>query len=154
MAQANPALIKCLRDTAERLNRANTVYRWSHQGACNCGHLAQTVTHLPAAEIHAKALEKAGDWSEKAFEYCPGSKYPIDHILESLWALGLGSRDIHHLENLSDPQVLARIPREFRPLTKNSREDFVLYLQVWADLLQHQDPARQSAGEEKSTANR
>ena len=131
----NPTLIDALRRTADRL-LAGASYQWSHQGSCNCGHLVQTVTRHSKSQIHAMALEKAGDWSEKAIEYCPGSGYPIDHILETLWDLGLAPEDVVNLEHLSDPMVLKRLPPEYRHLQRNNREDLLVYLNLWADLLE------------------
>lgn len=47
-ALGHPTLerILALRHAAER-PRQGAPYRWTHQGAWNCGHLAQTVTKLP-----------------------------------------------------------------------------------------------------------
>jgi hypothetical protein len=33
-------------------------------GACNCGFLAQEITHLRKAEIHSRAMQSTGDWNE------------------------------------------------------------------------------------------
>ena len=44
MAYATPVLIEALRATALKLDSETTVYRWTHMGACNCGHLAQHLT--------------------------------------------------------------------------------------------------------------
>ena len=107
--RAHPDLIEALRRTASRLE-AGADYRWTHMGSCNCGHLAQTVTCLPREEIHRLALEKAGDWGEQARQYCPTSGYPIDHVLTTLFDLGLARDDVWHLEPLSDPDVLRRRP--------------------------------------------
>lgn len=136
-------LILALRHTAERL-RQGAPYRWTHQGACNCGHLAQTVTKLPREEIHRRAVEKAGDGSEHAIEYCPKSGYPIDHIIESMLAIGRATDDLVHLERLTDPKVLARIEGT-RHLDHRSRDDVVLYLEAWADLLEEQRAAQHAA---------
>jgi hypothetical protein len=49
---------------------------------------------------------------------------------------GLSLVDLGHLERLSDPEILAQIEKERRDsLNKNSREDVIFYLQVWANLL-------------------
>ena len=147
--RAHPDLIEALRRTASRL-AAGADYRWTHMGSCNCGHLAQTVTRLPKEEIHRLALEKAGNWGEQAREYreyrppggikggeyCPTSGYPIDHVLTALFELGLDRDDIWHLERLSDPDVLRRLPLGERDLDCRDREDTVLYMRTWADLLE------------------
>lgn len=144
MAQANPQLINALLETADRMSDPSINYQWTHQGACNCGHLAQTVTQLSRAEIHAMALERAGDWSEHAVDYCPSSRYPIDHIIRTLLGLGLSTQDLVHLERLNNREILRAVDRQQLPLKKNRREDVVLYLRTWASLLSQQLPAKES----------
>jgi hypothetical protein len=135
MTMAIPPLIQALRMTALRLD-SGVQFRWTHMGACICGNLAQTVTRLSAADIHRAALQKAGDWGEQAYDYCPTSGLPIDHIMGTLMELGLGAADIRHLERLSDPQVLRRLPLEQQMLNRLERNDVILYLNTWADLLE------------------
>ncbi len=136
-ARANPDLIEALRVTAARL-AAGAEYRWTHMGSCNCGHLAQTVTRLPREEIHRLALQKAGDWGEQALDHCPTSGYPIDHVIRSLLDLGLTGDDLRHLERLSDARVLRRLPVDRRHLDQRDRDDVVVYLRTWADLLEEE----------------
>ncbi len=128
-------LITALRRTSARLDDPETRYQWSHQGRCNCGHLVQTLTGRRPDEIHALALEKAGDWSQHAVDYCPASGFPIDHVIAEMLALGLTTRDLEHLERLSDRRVL-RAAGPGRELDFRAREDVVLYLRAWADLLE------------------
>ena len=134
--RAAPELIAALRTTARRLERG-VRYRWAHMGSCNCGHLAQTLTRLPRQEIHRLALQKAGDWGEQARQYCPTSGYPMDHILGVMRSYGLDADDIWHLERLSDPEVLRRLPPGQRHLDHRLREDVVRYLRTSADLADH-----------------
>lgn len=135
MGRPTHELVEALRITARRL-RTGVPYRWTHQGACNCGHLAQTVTRLSKAELHKLALEKAGDWAEHAIDYCPDSGYPLDHVIEKILELGLSTDDIVHLERLSDPAVVAEAKRQGRQLDYRSRDDVVWYLDTWAQLLE------------------
>jgi len=137
MARANPRLIEALAETAERLNRGDR-YAWTHMGSCNCGHLAQTVTHLDRATIHAMALEKSGDWSEQVQQWCPTSGKRIDALIGELRDIGLDLDDLRHLERLSDPEVLRRIPVALRPLHHKDRGDVVLYLQAWRSKLEEE----------------
>ena len=137
MARPTPELIAALRATALRL-ADGAAYQWTHMGACNCGHLAQTVTQRPAAEIHALALEKRGDWADKAMDYCPTSGYPIDHVIGQLIGLGLDLDDIVHLERLSDPAILTALAPAQRPLNHKLRAHVVAYLQAWAGQLEAQ----------------
>lgn len=143
MTQPQPRLIEALRATARRLS-SGVAYRWTHMGMCNCGHLAQTVTGLSKEELHRMALEKAGDWSEQVIDFCPTSGYPMDHLITTLLDLGLTRGDLQHLEGLSGPEILRRLPPGERHLDKRCRGDAVRYLRLWADLLEE----RWMAGQE------
>lgn len=134
MARASKMLIDALLQTAARL-RTGATYQWTHMGACNCGHLAQTVTKVSRADLHAMALERAGDWSEQVVEYCPTSNLPIDHVIATMLAMGLTVEDLAHLERLSDQTVLALLPRGERHLDYRKRDDVVRYLETWAEML-------------------
>lgn len=137
MAFATAQLIDALTRTAARL-REGADYQWTHMGACNCGHLAQTVTHLSRAQLHALALEKPGDWSEQAIDFCPTSGFPMDHVIATMLELGLTTRDLVHLERLTDAAVVSSLPLSRRHLDYRKRDDVVLYLETWARLLSHQ----------------
>ena len=139
MAKATPELVKALRTTAARLSQG-APYQWGHMGCCNCGHLAQTLTHLSRAEIHKMALRRAGDWGEQVVEYCPTSGFPLDHVIDTMLEAGLSRDDIRHLENLDDLLILRQIPLERRHLKRNNRDDAVLYIMTWADMLDAQLP--------------
>ena len=129
-------LIQALRDTARRL-AAEAPYQWGHMGSCNCGHLAQTVTRLTKAEIHTQAMERYGDWERQLVEYCPTSGLPFDQTIDEMLALGFSREDLTALEKLDDHTVRAVIPFERRnALRHNQRDDVVLYLSTWADLLE------------------
>ncbi len=137
MARPNLPLIDALRITAQRLAEGAD-YRWTHMGSCNCGHLAQTVTRLDRASLHRMALEKAGDWSEQARDYCPNSGYPLDHVIRSLLDLGLSTNDLADLERLQNDSVRRRLPPGERELDHRAPQDTVRYLRAWADLLEDQ----------------
>lgn len=130
--------VSALRRTAARL-RLGARYQWGHFGACNCGHLAQTLTNLSREEIHRAAVERAKDWGDAAVEYCPTSGYPLDHILTEILSAGFSLDDVAHLEELSAKRVLAELPEERRHLRRNDREDLIAYLLAWADLLERED---------------
>jgi hypothetical protein len=141
MARANRTLINALRSTAARLQQG-APYRWTHMGACNCGHLAQTVTRLDAEDIRRYALERTGEWAEQGLEYCPTSGYPMDAILSSLFELGLYAEDLAQLERLSDPAVLRRLPEDIRKtLSYRERDHVVMYMRAMADMLEDLVPA-------------
>ncbi len=136
MAQRTLPVIQALRATAQRL-AVQAPYQWGHMGSCNCGHLAQTITKLTKAEIHTRAMQRYGDWERQLIDYCPTSGLPIDDTIDEMLALGFTRADLTHLERLSDPTIRAVIPFERRnALRHNQRDDVVLYLRTWADLLE------------------
>ncbi|MEQ8981280.1 MAG: hypothetical protein RL846_25275 [Deltaproteobacteria bacterium] len=134
MAEPSLRLIEALRQTADRLD-GGAPYRWTHMGSCNCGHLVQTVTNKTAAEIHARALEKAGDWSAQAIDHCPTSGLTIDHIIDARLGLGLGRSDIVELERLGSRRVRQRLDGE---VSHKRRSDVVRYMRAWAVLLEEE----------------
>jgi hypothetical protein len=131
----NPPLVHALRVTARRLASPDAPYRWTHQGHCNCGHLAQTLTEFGPAHIHAAGLEAPGDWSEHARDYCPTSGLAVDAIIARMLDAGLTPEDLIHLERLSDPRTLSALPEGQRDLDYRRREDVVRYLELWAERL-------------------
>lgn len=126
-----------MRATAARL-AGDVSYAWGHLGMCNCGHLVQTLCAIPPPAIHQMALERDGDWEALANSYCPTSGFAIDDVITELVRAGLTTEDIGHLEKLSDPAVLAALPGGHRWLRRNLRDDVVVYLQTWADVLEAQ----------------
>ena len=137
MAKPSVALIQKLRQAARQIGTGSP-YEWGHMGSCNCGHLAQAITQRPKGEIHASALQRHGDWEQQLIDYCPQSGLPMDQIIDEMLALGLTRQDLTHLEKLGDPTILRALPPERRYLRHNLREDVVLYLKTWADLLEQQ----------------
>lgn len=135
MAKPNPELIGAIERTIFKLQNG-APYQWGHMGACNCGNLAQELTHISKAEIHKFAMQRHGDWNEQLIDYCPSSGYPMDLMVGKMLEFGLTIEDLSHLERLSDPEILFSMEKEKRDqLNKNSREDLVFYLQTWAKLL-------------------
>ena len=135
MAKANPELIAAIERTITKLQHGAS-YEWGHMGACNCGNLAQELTKITKAEIHKFAMQRHGDWNDQLIDYCPDSGYPLDLMVSKMLEFGLSLDDLRHLERLSDPEILAMMDQEKRDkLNKNSREDLVFYLQLWAKLL-------------------
>ncbi|WP_400190648.1 hypothetical protein [Hymenobacter sp. B81] len=138
MASSSLPVIEALRTTAQRL-AAEAPYQWGHMGSCNCGHLAQTITRLSKADIHARALQRYGDWDQQLRDYCPSSGLPIDAVIDEMLALGFTRGDLAYLERLSDPLIRAALPLERRHgLQHNRRDDVVLYLRTWAELLEQE----------------
>nr|MBI1231632.1 hypothetical protein [Cytophagales bacterium] len=136
MANPTPELILGIRKTIKKL-KDGAPYQWGHMGACNCGNLAQEITKLNKGEIHRYAMQRHGDWNEQLVDYCPTSGYPMDLMVTKMLEAGLTLDDLMHLEKLSDPEILRRIPAERRQnLAKNAKNDVILYMEVWVKLLE------------------
>ena len=131
----NQKLKTALSTTINRLSKKETPYQWGHFGQCNCGHLAQSVTQFTSREIHQSASLLGGDWGVRAEEFCPVSRHLIDDIIRQLLVIGLEQEDIIHLENLSDPQILKKIPGQPKELERHSKEDAIKYLQAMYDFI-------------------
>lgn len=131
MARATDEVIAALRTTAVRLQQG-APYQWGHSGMCNCGHLAQTITHLPGAEIHR---EVAGEWSEYLEDHCPVTGERLDRLRAKMVRFGFEPTELAALEQLADPAVLHALPGGHRHLVRNQRDDVALYLETWAQLL-------------------
>ena len=135
MAYPNLTLIGALRQAAKNLE-SGAPYAWGHHGACNCGHVLQVVTHLTKEEILRHAHTGIGEWTEIAEDYCDVSSAPAYLLIAKLEAIGLTPTDIHCLEYLKDRAVLEQLPGGFRWLSKNMREDVILYFRTFAQLLE------------------
>jgi hypothetical protein len=137
MAQANSAVIDTLRATAAKIE-SDARYQWGHMGLCNCGFLAQEITKLTKTEIHTRAMQRHGDWTEQLNDYCPTSGLPMDQIIDALIDFGFSADDLRHLEKLSDGQILRSLPIHQRNLHHNIKRDVVKYLRTWANLVEEQ----------------
>ncbi len=135
MSQPTFKIIEALRKTVNQLENGNR-YEWGHMGSCNCGNLAQTITSFSRAEIQKFALEKRGDWSEQLVDYCPTSGLPMDLIIAKMIDFGFSRQDLHHLEWLSDQDILTNLGVSF--LNRNLKSDTILYLKSWSNLLEEQ----------------
>lgn len=163
MAVPTARLVVALRETAARLASPAAVYRWSHFGHCNCGHLAQTITGLPARTIYQAAFRRPGDWGQQAAaldvpdfgdrpandegawepegtDHCAATGSPLEVVLGAMYDVGLERRDIEHLEDLSDERVLRRLGAVATGLPRDDRASVVRYLEAWADLVESQLP--------------
>lgn len=137
MAIASAKLIDILQQTIALLERSEQ-YQWGHSGACNCGHLAQVITGHDKSQIHYWAMQKGGDWTDNAGDYCQSSGYEIDRVIEIMLQVGLQIEDIQDIETLSNPKVLAHLPAEKRQLSHNKKEDVIFYFQTWVALLEQE----------------
>jgi hypothetical protein len=135
MATPTIQLISALRETATRLKNG-AHYAWGHHGACNCGNLLQTVTRLSEGEILRHAHTGIGEWTELAQEFCPVTNAPLTLVISRLEEIGLTPSDIHHIEYLSDREVLNYLPGGFRWLKRNKRADAIDYFEAFANMLE------------------
>ena len=135
MAYPTEELIIGLRKAAEQL-RSGSHYAWGNHGACNCGHLVQMITGLSEKEILRYAHTGIGEWTELGTEYCTITQAPLNLIITKLQEVGLNTTDIHHIEYLSDKEVLSNLPGGFRWLQRNKREDVISYFEAFAEILE------------------
>jgi hypothetical protein len=174
MARASSRLVVALRETAARLEREETVYRWSQLAHCNCGHLTQTITGLSPGAIHEAAAKQRGDWAEQArsaraehaqpdygsrpaldegawepedLEICPVAELGMSQIFAELSAWGLDAADVGALERLDDPEVRRRLGTHTIDFLHSDRRNVVAYLRAWASLLEEQVSERVARGE-------
>lgn len=124
MANVSIAVIDTLRATASKIE-SDTRYQWGHMGLCNCGFLAQEITKLSKSEIHTRAMQRHGDWTEQLNDYCPTSGLPMDQLIDELIVFGFTADDMRHLEKLSDGQILRTLPVHKCNLQYNSKKDVV-----------------------------
>jgi hypothetical protein len=136
MAHPNIELISALRETANRLRQPQTKYAWGNHGSCNCGNLLQTITRLDEKEILRVARTGIGEWTELAEDYCGVTDAPVSLLISKLQEIGLTPSDIHNIEYLEDKTVLQALPGGFRWLSRNQREDVIVYLETMAEQLE------------------
>lgn len=134
MSSRSFKLPKILRDTVARL-ATGAEYAWTHMGACNCGHLAQTITGLSPSEVRKITYEKPGEWADQVRDYCPTSGYEMDELIGMMLDLGITRAELAHLEHLSDPAVVARMGIPRHTLSHRNRVHVMAYLRAWADLI-------------------
>lgn len=135
MAKKSIEIINLLRTTASAIESSQD-YQWGHMGACNCGHLAQQITKLSKAEIHQKAMQSHGDWTEQLNDYCPTSGLPLDTLISDMLSVGFDAEDLKHLERLSDASILNTLPAHQKYLIHNRKADVVIYLKAWANKIE------------------
>ena len=135
MAKASLDIIDALRRTAKKL-ATGTAYMWGHMGSCNCGNLAQEITKMSKEQIHAYAMQGHGDWNEQLNDYCEASQMPMDLLIHELLMTGFSTEDLKNLEKLADNDILMRLPIEKRYLHHNYRDDVIVYLNEWANMLE------------------
>jgi hypothetical protein len=127
-------LAEKLRLTAARLTTTNE-YKWTHQGRCNCGFLAQTLTGNSAARIHQLAVQSEGEWVDHAAAYCEKSGLPIDQVIKEMLSFGLTVDELSDLEHLRAIEVLRWMPIGQKHPDYRRKEDVIAYFGTWAQVL-------------------
>jgi len=135
MARNDLNVVNVLRKTAMVLAES-TDYQWGHMGSCNCGYLAQQITHLKKNQIHSYAMQRHGDWNEQLNDYCPTSGLPMDDLISEMINFGFDPDDLKNLERLSDKRIINSLPEGERNLHFNAKNDLITYLNTWASLLE------------------
>ena len=135
MARNIISVINVLRETARAIG-IDGDYQWGHMGSCNCGFLAQQITHLKKSQIHSYAMQRYGDWNEQLNDYCPSSGMPMDDLISEMISFGFDTDDLKNLERLSDKRILNSLPDGKRNLYFNVKSDVITYLNAWAALLE------------------
>jgi hypothetical protein len=135
MAKTTIEIVEVLRKTAQNIADSDN-YQWGHMGSCNCGFLAQEITHLNKDQIHNTAMQGHGDWNEQLNDYCPTSGLRMDDLISSMISFGFDTADLKHLERLSDPMILRSFPINERNLSRNVKTDVVRYIQRWAEMVE------------------
>ena len=128
-------LIQALKKTAADLENG-CKYEWGHMGRCNAGCLVQNLMDKTDTEIAKMVDFDLAEWSEHAKEYCNGSKKNVQDLFLNLQHYGLGYKDVMHIEHLSDPKVLSRLPQNGHYLRKNEPKDVSVYMLEFAKQLQ------------------
>lgn len=124
-----------LEETASRLE-AGAGYEWGHVGRCNCGHLVQTLSGRGEWEIFHAFERELGEWSELAAHHCDTTNAEVGLMFNELAQVGFSREDVMHLEYLSDPRVLNRLPADRPPLRRNRPVDVAWYMRELAAVLQ------------------
>lgn len=138
MAIPSLELADVLRRTAKRIDSGKSNYDWKHIGICNCGNLVQIVTGKNKRQIYESGRQKHGDWEMLTYLFKENSSYEIDKIIKAMLDFGFSLEDIVNLENLSCPRVLSRLPKERQYPKRDRREDVILYLETWAEMIEEE----------------
>lgn len=127
-------MAEALRKAANKIEKER--YSWKDLGHCNCGNLAQVVTGKSGKEILRQGIKKHGDWQMLVGLHRENSMYEIDHVIDSMIEIGFRLDQISKLETLSDQEILNEIGVDLR---RDKREDVILYLNTWADLIEREN---------------
>lgn len=105
-------LSQTLNMVADKLDAGTVEYSWWNPQQCNCGVVAQAILGISRSKLD-KFLDRyeGGTWEGMVNEVCPMTGRPTARIFAELHDAGLTRDDLIHLERLSDPNVLALLPK-------------------------------------------
>jgi hypothetical protein len=111
------------------------------------------MTDLSSRDIFKIAQSNYVDeWTEFANDYCPADGASIDRLTDVLLGAGFELKDVHQLEYLTNPKVLAAIPGGPRHLEKGKASDAALYMRTWASLLELEIKAQSASAQTAAPA--
>jgi hypothetical protein len=130
-----------LDNAADQLNRTWFGYEWNDRTRCNCGIVACEILRSSPARLQ-KLLPPIYEngvfrpsWRSMTETYCADTGLARHEVFGPLLAAGLRPADFAHLEELSHPEIRARMGpfRRATDAVRHSRKsDVVAYLRAWA----------------------
>ena len=130
-----------LDNAADELSRTMIGYQWKDRTRCNCGVVARQVVQTTPSKLK-KLLPPIYDggnfyptWSSMTEHYCSTTGLTKNEVFQGLFTAGLIYSDFSHLEELSHPEILARMEplrREKKPVLRSRKSDVIAYLRAWA----------------------
>jgi hypothetical protein len=130
-----------LDNAADELKRTWFGYEWNDRTRCNCGVVARQVMQTTATQLKRllPPIYENGvfrpTWSSMTAAYCPATGLTRHEVFSRLLSAGLQPSDFSHLEELADPEILARMAphrQEKGPVAKSRKSDVIAYLRSWA----------------------
>ncbi|MEI9999411.1 MAG: hypothetical protein WDO13_09695, partial [Verrucomicrobiota bacterium] len=145
-----------LDNAADELSRTWFGYEWNDRTRCNCGIVAAGPAHERGAVAQAPAADLCRwrflrpTWRSMTEVCCSDTGLTQNEVFTQLFAAGLRVEDFPHLEDLSHPEIVARMTpyrRERSPVRRSRKSDVIAYLRGWAEGIEahHDAPVRAKA---------
>ncbi len=145
-----------LDNAADELSRTWFGYEWNDRTRCNCGIVARQVLRTNAAQLRKLLPPIYADgvfrptWRSMTEVCCSDTGLTQNEVFTQLFAAGLRVEDFPHLEDLSHPEIVARMTpyrRERSPVRRSRKSDVIAYLRGWAEGIEahHDAPVRAKA---------
>lgn len=153
--EKNFSLKESLEKVIISLENKTVLYNWNNCSVCNCGLVVKELLHvdLKSMDTIVNAIKEEVNlsikykttWEGLVNRSCNETSLPLTKIFSILSEKGLTPHNIIHLENLSDPKILAKIDKNiinFVSQTDDSNKNkyFLLeYLKAWVKLLEEKE---------------